>query len=90
MRMGAYEAHDFYCIKCGNKGLSLQRKINHKHGKHHRKKLWCPYCKMEVNHIECRNDTEVAEFKEQWIKGEYKTELEESLNTIAKEKLVWS
>ena len=44
---------------------------------------------MEVNHIECRNDQEVAEFKEKWAAGEYKKELEESLDTIQKENAFW-
>lgn len=84
-----YEPHSFYCIKCGNRGLDIQRKVNHKHSKHHRKKLWCPWCKMEMNHVECRNDLEVQEFKEKWAAGEYKQEVETSLNTIQKENLMW-
>lgn len=87
---GKYETHDFYCMKCGKKGLSLQRKVNHKHGKHHRKKLWCPYCKMEVNHIECRNDNEVYEFLENFKSGEYEKELEESLDFIKEKNKAWS
>ena len=85
-----YEPHTFWCIRCGNKGLDLQRKVNHRHGKHHRKKLWCPWCKMEVNHIECRNDEEIREFRENWLAGAYEEELKESLNVIKKEKEAWS
>lgn len=88
--MAGYEEHTFWCIKCGRQGIPVQRKINHKYGKHHRKKLWCPTCKMEVNHIECRNDKEIEEFKENFAAGAYKEELEESLEVIKKENSVWS
>lgn len=88
--MSGYDRHDFYCMKCGHKGIPVQRKINHKHGKHHRKKLWCMYCKEEVNHIECRNDQEVKEFLENFKAGLYKEEVEESINYIKQENLVWS
>lgn len=80
-----YEPHTFWCIQCGNRGLDIQRKVNHRHGKHHRKKLWCPWCKMEINHIECRNDEEIKEFRENWLAGAYQEELKESLNITKKE-----
>ena len=86
-----YDQHDFYCINCGEKVFTIPRKVNHKHAKHHRKKLWCPWCGMEVNHVECRNDSEVYEFKRAFEAGEYKEEVQESLNFINKEKnLLWS
>lgn len=85
-----YENHSFYCMKCGNRSFDLPRKTSHKYGKHHRKKLWCIYCKEEVNHIECRTQQEVEEFKEKFAAGEYKKELEESLDFIKKENSVWS
>ena len=88
--MSGYEAHTFWCIKCGNRGLDIQRKINHKHGKHHRKKLWCPWCEQEVNCIECRNDSEVYDFKMMFEDGEFKEELEKSLAHIEKENKIWS
>ena len=73
------EIHDFYCIKCGEKALSLPRKISHKYQKHHFKKLWCYHCGQEINTVECRNDQEVKEFKDKWDAGEYKQIVEESL-----------
>ena len=45
---------------------------------------------MEVNHIECRNDEEIREFRENWLAGAYEEELKESLNVIKKEKEAWS
>lgn len=71
--------HRFFCIKCGNEGIPLQRKQGHKHGKFHRKKLYCPYCKLEINHIECRTDEEIYEFKTNFENGVYKDEAKESL-----------
>ena len=53
--MAQMTSHDFYCMKCGNKGIPLSRKTGHQHSKFHRKKLYCVYCKEEVNHVECRN-----------------------------------
>ena len=85
-----YENHSFYCMKCGNKGLDIPRRVSHKHGKHHRKKLWCIYCKQEVNHIECKTLQDVEEFKEKFAAGEYKEEAMESLAYIEKENQAWS
>jgi len=53
--------------------------------------LWCPYCGMEVNHIECRNDSEVYEFKQAFEAGEYKEEVAQSLAFIKNEtNILWS
>lgn len=81
-RRGAMESHSFYCIKCGNRGLDIPRRVSHQYGKFHRKKLYCIYCKEEVNHIECRNSIEVEEFKENFKNGVYKDECEESLAAL--------
>jgi hypothetical protein len=87
--MSGYEQHKFFCIQCAREGLPIQRKVNHKYGKHHMKKLWCPWCKMEMNHIECRNDQEIKEFKENYAAGVYKNEVEESLKHITHINTVW-
>lgn len=79
MAKGNYAEHSFYCINCGNKGIPLMRKQGFKHGKMHRKKLYCPFCKKEVNHIECKTFEEVEEFKINFENGVYKDEAEESL-----------
>ena len=87
--MNAYEQHKFFCIQCAREGLPIQRKINHKYGKHHMKKLWCPWCKMEINHIECRNDQEIREFKENYAAGKYINDLNESLKMNEEQKMIW-
>ena len=83
------EIHDFYCIKCGNKNFALSRKSGHKHGKFHRKKLWCWHCKETINCVECSTDEEVQEFKEKFEAGEFEKELEESIDFLNNEKLNW-
>lgn len=77
-----FEQHDFYCMKCGKKGIPLSRNKGFKHGKFHRKKLYCLSCKEEVNHIECRNDEEVKIFKENFELGVYLNEAEESISYV--------
>lgn len=70
------EIHEFYCTKCGRAGLPLPRRKESLREKGHLKKLWCPWCKEEVNHYECRNYEEVEQFMEffigQQLKEHYK------------------
>ena len=80
--MASYENHDFYCMNCGRKGIPLSRRVSLQHGKFHRKKLYCIYCKEEVNHIECRTPEEVEEFKENFENGVYKDEAQDSLSYV--------
>ena len=47
--------NDFYCTKCGKKGLSIPRTFGHYREAGHLKKLYCPYCKKEQNHVEIRS-----------------------------------
>ena len=74
------EAHDFYCMNCGNKNIPLPRPRGHRHSAFHRKKMYCFHCKKEVNMIECKNEFEVQEFLENFNNGVYKEEAEESLS----------
>lgn len=77
--MPAFEEHKFFCLNCGRQGIPIRRKKGQQHGAFHRKKLYCPWCKVTINHIECRNDEEVKEFLEHFQKGEYQNEAKESL-----------
>lgn len=45
---------DFYCTKCGRKGVPVARKQGQLREPGHLKKLYCLYCKEEVNHAEIR------------------------------------
>ena len=75
----AFNEHSFYCINCGNKGIPLMRQRGFQHGKMHRKKLYCPTCRQEVNHIECKTMDDVEEFRYNFENGVYKDEAEVSI-----------
>ena len=51
----------FFCTKCGREGLPVHRKKGQERKGGHLKKLYCIYCKEEVNHIECKTPEEVEE-----------------------------
>ena len=76
---GKIDIHDFYCINCGRKALSCVRPQAHRREKFHRKKLYCPWCQVTLNCVECANDTEAFDFKEQFEKGAFQEEAEISL-----------
>lgn len=78
--MAKHEEHQFYCILCGKPGIPLPRRTGFKHESMHRKKMWCPYCKTEINHIEIRTFEEKQKFLEDFENGVYKDEAEESRN----------
>ena len=86
-KSGSYEEHQFYCLNCGKKGIPIQRRVGHQHGAGHRKTLYCINCQLEVNHIECRNSFEVQEFKENFLKGAYKDEAENSISYVRMSRL---
>ena len=80
MRVSKCQEHDFYCIKCGNKGIPLLRQRGFQHSDNHRKKLYCIYCKTEVNHVECKNMIDVENFKRDFENGVYVNEAEDSVS----------
>lgn len=69
--MTAYESHRFFCTRCGNEGLPVWRSAAAQRGKGHLKKLWCVYCKEEVNHYECYNEQDIKKFKRKFIRGDF-------------------
>jgi hypothetical protein len=77
-----YQTHRFFCIKCGKEGIPLPRKSGHKHARFHKKKLYCPYCKMEINHVECQTDEDVYNFRIDFEDGVYADEVEKSMAII--------
>lgn len=78
-RGGNYANHSFYCISCGNVGIPIMRKQGQKRGSMHRKRLYCVHCRQDVNHIECKNQDEIEEFRLNFQNGVYKEEAEKSL-----------
>lgn len=75
--------NSFYCLNCGNKVYELPRNRGFLHEKGHRKRLYCPTCKIECNCLECNNDEEIFQFKEDYANGIYKDEAEESIKHCA-------
>ena len=45
---------EFYCTKCGRRGIPIARKVGKQREAGHLKKLYCPFCREEVNHAEIR------------------------------------
>jgi predicted kinase len=68
------EIHSFFCTKCGNIGIPIPRKKGDQRERFHKKKLYCIYCKEEVNHIECRTMMDEVEFRKKFLRGEYKVD----------------
>ena len=82
MGKNTYLSHDCYCMICGNRSMPIPRRKGQERERMHRKKLYCLYCKEEVNHIECRTMMEVEEFKQNFAEGVYKDEAEKSLDYV--------
>jgi hypothetical protein len=85
--MARFETHDFYCLQCANKTIPVVRKLAKKREKFHRKKLWCPTCRLETNCIEITNYEEKEIFMEAYANGEYRNEATESLNYLRAERI---
>lgn len=45
---------EFYCVKCGNKGIPIVRHKGKGREAGHLKKLFCLKCQEEVNHVEIK------------------------------------
>ena len=69
-----YQSHKFFCIKCGNPGIPVQRPSNKQREKFHRKKLYCIHCKEFTNHIEVKDWEQEQEFRQRFENGEYEEE----------------
>jgi len=45
---------EFYCTKCGEKGIPIPRRKGSERNAGHLKRLYCLNCKREVNFCECK------------------------------------
>lgn len=81
---------DFYCLRCGKATIPIMRHVGHSHQQGHRKKLWCPWCKTEMNCMEIRNYEELMDFKERFANGEFIEEAAESENYLREERNKWN
>lgn len=64
--------HSFYCMNCGNKVLDIPRNRGYLKGRQHCKRLFCFNCQVECNCVECYDDEDVFNFKEDFEEGKYK------------------
>lgn len=75
MIIKVFTVSEFYCVKCGAKGIPVARKMSQQRKGGHLKKLFCLNCKMETNHREIRAfdyDYTVEDLKEDIKNGVYK------------------
>ena len=80
--MAALEIHKFYCLNCGREGLPVWRNPGQRRKQLHRKKLYCPWCKATLNHIEITSAEEEEKFKEDFSKGVYTDEAARTLDFV--------
>lgn len=59
-----FTVSNLYCVKCGNKGIPVPRKMSKQREEGHLKKMYCVHCMMETNHLEYREfDNDFDTFK---------------------------
>lgn len=56
---------------CGKEGIPIQRQRGKQRENGHRKVLYCINCKKSVNHIECKTDEDVFDFKTKYAAGDF-------------------
>lgn len=74
-RHDSFTISDFYCVKCGEKGMPIARKMSKQREAGHLKKLFCIHCKMDTNHMEIRPfdmDYTLEDLKEDIKNGKFK------------------
>lgn len=79
---------DFYCLNCGNK-VVVPRSRSFQKEQFHRKRLWCIKCKVEVNHVQVRNEAEKEEFLKQFAEGAFAQEAKESITYCKESSWQW-
>lgn len=64
---------DFYCTKCGHKGIPVVRPKGKAREPGHLKKLFCLYCQEEVNMVEInsRSKYTLEEFEIEFNNGNF-------------------
>lgn len=79
-RSSHYQTHDFYCLNCGHKAIPIMRNSGYDHERCHRKKLYCPFCRLTCNAIEIKTYEEKEWFLEEFKKGTFQEEAVISIN----------
>lgn len=79
----------FFCLNCGKEGIPCVRSNGKQKKGLHRKKLYCPWCKVTVNFAEVRNDADKEKFLKEFAAGAYKEEAAQSIEECKKEEWKW-
>ena len=81
--MRNFEQSEFYCVKCGKRGLPCFRNKGQKREKGHLKKLYCVNCNDTINHIEIKPDGRYSfeDFKLEYEYGNF-NENQERIYTL--------
>ena len=68
-----FEISDMYCTKCGRRNIPIARIKGKYREAGHLKKLYCIYCKEEVNHCEIRQFGKytLEDFKKEFELGRF-------------------
>lgn len=63
----------FFCTGCGREGISIHRKKGQERKGGHLKKLYCLFCKDEVNHVEIKTNGnyDLEDFKREFECGRF-------------------
>lgn len=63
----------FFCTSCGKEGIPIARFAEQQREPGHLKRLYCLYCKKEVNHVEIRpfGSYLLENFKEEYNLGRF-------------------
>ena len=67
---------EFYCTKCGGRGIPIARRVGKQREAGHLKKLYCIYCKEEWNFAEVRpfGDYDYEDFLMEFRNGNFDIE----------------
>lgn len=63
--------NDFYCTKCGTRGIAIPRKRGHAREDGHLKKIYCLNCKEETNHAEIKGSYTYQDFLDEFNLGRF-------------------
>ncbi len=74
-----FSLSDFYCTKCGKKGISIPRKHGQARKTGHIKNLYCIYCNKRTKHVEIseKHNYSYFDFLEDFESGVFEEDGEE-------------
>lgn len=74
-----FKISDFYCTKCGKRGMSIPRRVGQARETGHIKDLLCIYCNERTKHIEVSESGNYCyfDFVQDFNDGVFKDDYEE-------------